>query len=232
MDRALQSNYYKELMIRIQQAGYTARYEQDGLLSVELDGHPLCRITGGGSIRYRQEDVQDLDTQSACNHVTDLASMTMEYMMLMDTAPDLKADGLGEHYKLLSDFNGAVLAGHPSECGIQFVTWEWGYGRTSLWQGHYYGNNYEGAKQDFAVRAGLIQKNQLFSDEQLTEIYRCVHETLESEYPITAERQKLLEDTAEQIERAVSNLEELVSQSNQKELEVAEEPYQGMTQQI
>lgn len=42
----------------------------------------------------------------------------------MGKAPDLKADGLGEPYKLLADFNGAVLAGHPSEYGVQFVNWE------------------------------------------------------------------------------------------------------------
>lgn len=42
----------------------------------------------------------------------------------------------------------------------------------------YYGNNDEGAKQDFAVRADLIQKSQLFSDEQLAEIYRCLHKTV------------------------------------------------------
>lgn len=87
-------------------------------------------------------------------------------------------EGLSEEYKLLADFNGAVLAGKSSEYGVQFVTWEWSYDQTGLWQGHYYGNNDEGAKQDFAVRADLIQKSQLFSDEQLAEIYRCLHKTV------------------------------------------------------
>lgn len=42
----------------------------------------------------------------------------------------------------------------------------------------------------------------------------------ESGYPITEERQKLLESAAGQIERTVPDLAERVEQSNQKELEL------------
>ena len=150
-------------------------------------------------------------------------------MTLIEQAPDLKADGLGENYKLLAEFNGAVLAGHPGRYGVEFVTWEWSYGRTGLWQGHYYDpgsgpNGYLSAKQDFCVRSGLMDQNRLFTNEQLAEVYRCVHETLESVYPITPERLKLLEGVAEQVRCAVPDLAELVSQSSERELEpVAEE---------
>lgn len=227
------NDYFLELRIILQDAGYTVQAKEAELLPVEWNGKPLCRITGSGSIRYRQEDMVDLDTEMARNRAIDIASVTMEYMTLMAKAPDLKADGLGENYKLLADFNGAVLAGHPTEYGVQFVTWEWSHGRTGLWQGHYYGNRYEAAKQDFAIRAGLVQAKRLFTDEQLVEVYRCVYETLDSGYPITSERQRLLEDTAEQIESTVTQLDKLVNQSNQKELEVADKAaYQGMTQQI
>ena len=104
-------------------------------------------------------------------------------MTLIEQAPDLKADGLGENYKHLAEFNGAVLAGHPSRYGVEFVTWEWSYGRTGLWQGHYYDpgsgpNGYLSAKQDFCVRSGLIDQHRLFTNEQLAEVYRCVSETL------------------------------------------------------
>ena len=95
--------------------------------------------------------------------------------------------------------------------------------------GNYYPQNYEGAKQDFATRSGLVDKHRLLSDEQLTEVYRCIHETLDSGYPITTQREKLLRDTAEQIEWAVPDLEEQVSLSNRQELEM-QSP--GMTQQF
>ena len=228
----IRNRYFEELATRLRQEGFNVLPSVNNLLPIEKDGRPLCRIARDSSVRYRSQEVDTPERNLACIQVSDIAAMTVEYMKLFDKAPALKAEGLSEEYKLLADFNGAVLAGKSSEYGVQFVTWEWSYDQTGLWQGHYYGNNYEGAKQDFAVRAGLIQKCQLFSDEQLAEIYRCLHETLESGYPIPTERQDLLEGAAKQIECAVPNLEELVNQSNREELEVAEEPWQGMTQQF
>ncbi len=89
---------------------------------------------------------------------------------------------------------------------------------TALWQGHYYDNNFTAAKQDFATRSGLIPSSLLFTPEQLAEVYRSIHETLDSSYTITAEREKRLRSTAEQIEDAVPDLEKRVELSNQAEL--------------
>lgn len=101
---------------------------------------------------------------------------------------------------------------------------------TALWQGHYYGDDYDAAKQDFTTRSGLLPQERIFSDQQLTEMYRCIHETLGSGYPITLEQEKLLTGSAEQIEAAVPNLEELVQKSNEAELALKEEDDLGMTQ--
>ena len=73
-----------------------------------------------------------------------------------------------------------------------------------------------------------------FTDEQLTELYRCVCEALEDEYPLTRERREILERAAEQIEGSVDDLDHHVSLSNQRELEVAEqkagtEPEMGLS---
>ena len=51
-------------------------------------------------------------------------------------------------------------------------------------------------------------------------MYRCIHETLDSEYPITDSRREILKNACTQIENAVSNLDKLVQQSNQDELEL------------
>ncbi len=144
-------------------------------------------------------------------------------MRLMESAPHLTAGSLRGDYRLLADFNNIVLAGHPTQYGVQFVTWEWVQDRTALYQGHYYGSEsgidgYIAAKQNFATRSGLIHST-LFAPEQLKEIYRSIHETLESAYPITDERQKYLEQAASQIESTIPDLETRVALSNQKEME-------------
>ncbi len=153
-----------------------------------------------------------------------------EYQKLMEQAPQIKASGLEGDYRTLAEFNNVVLAGHQTRFGMEFVTWEWVQNHTSLWQGHYYGDNYDAAKQDFVTRSGLLPQERIFSDRQLTELCRCIHETLESGYPMAPEREKLLTGAAEQIEAAVPHLEELVQKSNEAELELNEEDDLGMTQ--
>lgn len=142
-----------------------------------------------------------------------------EYMALMESASCIRASGLEGDYRRLAEFNNVVLAGHKTKYGMEFVTWEWVQNHTSLWQGHYYGDSYDAARRDFIVRSGLVHESRLFDDQQLAEIYRCVHETLDSEYLITAEREKILSGLIVQIEEAVPELENLVNQSNQQEIE-------------
>ena len=67
---------------------------------------------------------------------------------------------------------------------------------------------YRAARRDFSVRSGLLPSSALFTPEQLTEIYRCIHETLENTDPIPDDRRKLLESAAGQIEDFVPDLDE------------------------
>jgi len=228
------SRYFKELTLNLQHEGFTVGPEEDGLLPVELDGQRLCRATESGEIRYQKEDVSGDSRGTALERVTDIAKATAEYMGQMETAPQLTASGLTGDYRLLADFNDTVLAGHPTQYGVQFVTWERVQNRTALYQGNYYGpdvgvGGYIDAKRDFAARSGLVPRGALFTPEQLTEVYRSIHETLDIGYPITVEREKILEGVADQIERSVPDLAERVNLSNQKELELgsAVGPEQG-----
>ena len=228
-----ESKYFRELTLNLRRAGFTVGPEADNLLPVELDGKRLCVATEGGSIRYRKEDVASEARTEALDKVIDIAGVTAEYTKQMEAAPILKASGLSEEFKLLANFNGSVLAGQETKYGVQMVTWDWTYNKTGVTQGHYYGpggvDSYTAAKQDFAVRSGLVPGGALFEPEQMTEIYRCIHETLDSEYPITEERRKLLESAVEQIERTVPDLAQRVEQSNQKELELEPPDTGGIT---
>ena len=164
---------------------------------------------------------------AALDKATDIIRITAEYMSQLEAAPQLTASGLTGDYRLLADFNGVVLAGHPTQYGVQFITWERVQERTGLNQGDYYGplggvDCYITAKQNFATRSGLVSRSALFTPEQLTEVYRSIHETLGNSYPMTEERQKYLESAAKQIESAVPDLNEQVMLSNDKELEFAD----------
>lgn len=105
--------------------------------------------------------------EQALHQVVHITHMTREYIRRMNHAPELKATGLGSGYKLLGEFNGTVLAGQETSFGIQFTTWSWNQDHTILSDGHYYIEDYTGAKQDFAIRSGLIMQEQAFTPEQL-----------------------------------------------------------------
>lgn len=196
MDR---KQYFEELHIALTREGFTSQPKQGELLPVEWGGLPLCRITADGGVRYWQEDVATPERKRACERATDLACTVREYMTLLEQAPPLQAQSLTDDYRLLADFNGAVLAAHPTRLGVQFVTWDWSFDYTGLNQGNYFQENYVGAKQDFAIRAGLISKQQIFNQEQLVEIYRCCSDTLDAGFDLTAEQEKCIRGVQEQI---------------------------------
>ena len=196
MDR---KQYFEELHIALTREGFTSQPKQGELLPVEWGGLPLCRITADGGVRYWQEDVATRERKRACERATDLACTVREYMTLLEQAPPLQAQSLTDDYRLLADFNGAVLAAHPTRLGVQLVTWDWSFDHTGLNQGNYFQENYVGAKQDFAIRAGLISKQQIFNQEQLVEIYRCCSDTLDAGFDLTAEQEKCIRGVQEQI---------------------------------
>ncbi len=227
------SRYYEEVGRALRRDGFEVEgVSDDGLLPVRWQGKPLCRVAEEG-VRYHSDDVSQPDQAAALREAVSTVETTAGYMKLMETAPPLKASGLEGDYRLLAEFDSAVLAGHPTGHGVEFATWERDFDKTGVLWGHYYGEDYEKARLDFAARPGLVAEDRLFSAEQLTEIYRAVSETLESGYPITVEREKLLENVAAQIKRAVPDLEERVGLSNHRELELADHsPQQGMNMSI
>ena len=177
-----QLRFLEETAIRLRQNGFTVEPIEDHHLPVCWEKGRLCRITGKGSVFYRREDVDTPQAEDALYRVEDIAAKTLEYITAMEAAPQLKASGLDGDYRILADFGGTVLAGSPSKHGVQFVTWDWDYDRTGVSHGHYFMENYDEAKQDFATRSGLIQKEQLFSPEQLTEIYRCCTDSVNEHF--------------------------------------------------
>ncbi len=208
IDEDQRNRYFTELAIALKREELETMPRENGLLSVLLYGHPICQISGVGVVRYRPEKLIDETFERALQKATATAETVSEYMRLMEAAPLIKAQGLDEDYMQLADFNGVVLAGHPTRFGVQFVTWDWDYGRTGVSQGHYMSNYYEAAKNDFAVRSGLIDRQRLFSDEQLTELYRCASNELDSNSNLTYEQEKSVGNIRMQIRSLVPDLDE------------------------
>ena len=162
--------YFEELSYALRRRELLPRpLEEDGLLPVEWNGRILCRVTESGAVRYDPTWVDTSRAKAALAQVTEAAGTVMEYMTLLENAPPLKADGLADGYRVLAEFNGTVLAGTETLLGAQFVTWARDYDRSGVNNGHYYMEDYQGAREDFALRSGLVARERVFDREQLEE---------------------------------------------------------------
>ena len=198
-----QLRFLEETATRLRQNGFTVEPIEDHHLPVCWEKGRLCRITGRGSVFYRREDADTPQAEDALFRVEDIAAKTLEYMTAMETAPRLKATDLTGDYRILADFGDAVLAGHPTERGVQFVTWEWDFDRKGVHHGHYFQDDYDSAKRDFTVRGGLIQKDALFEPEQLAEIYRALRFVREQDESLSFGRDQELAELMEQVGKSL-----------------------------
>ena len=194
-----QLRFLEETAIRLRQNGFTVEPIEDHHLPVRWEKGRLCRVSGKGSVLYRQECVDSVRAQDALQTVIDIAKTTSEYMVILETAPRLKASGLTGDYRVLADFSSAVLAGHPTERGVQFVTWEWDFDREGVHHGHYFQQDYDAAKRDFTLRSGLVQKDALFEPEQLAQIYHALSFVREQDETISFGRNRELVELMEQV---------------------------------
>lgn len=170
----MENKFFEELSRRLREGGIESSNVEDKRLEVFLHGRPVLFVSPGHDAFLLPAGSQNQKASELYHRVAGMADEVYEYVEAVQNAPLLRASSLKDEFHLLADFGGAVLAGIelPKEWGYQFNTWIWNYDRTALLYGHNYMGDFQSAKQDFAVRSGLISKAQLFSPEELTELYR------------------------------------------------------------
>ena len=185
----MNDKFFSELARRLQQESIATAPVENGCLPVLVEGQNAMWIEPGGAIVLKAGALDDPLVDRVYETAIRTSAQVYEYTEAMASAPPLVADGLHEDFRLLAEFNGIVLAGQELErdWGYRFVTWRRDGDGSGVAHGNYYHNGYEAARLDFACRSGLVQDSRQFTDEQLTELYLCIAETLDSGYPITRE---------------------------------------------
>jgi len=218
-DTQVTKRYFDEAYIALKREGFHVEQMAGGHLGVWLDDQPICEVNEIGGITYRSNNIATPEREAAKDKAFQIVCRTSEYMRQMEISPALKADGLEEKYKLLAEFNGTVLAGMHSKIGVVFTTWDRTPDSEGLSHGHYFMEDYEGAKQDFATRSCLIPEQQLFAPEQMIEIYRCCADTLDAGFDLTYDQEKLIRSVQEQIERCMPDIMEQIHEQDQHMVE-------------
>ena len=88
-----QLRYLEELKISLVHAGFEPERIEDQHLPVRWENHYLCRVSGRGSMLYRQENVDGIGAQDALQTVIHIAAMTAEYMTAMERDRSSKPRG-------------------------------------------------------------------------------------------------------------------------------------------
>ena len=216
---SLENKYFTELAHRLQAAGITTGHPERNQLTVLLNDQPVLFVSSESDVFLLPAGSNPPEASELYHKVAQTAEEVYAYVEAIQTAPLLHASGLSEKFHLLADFGGAVLAGRDLGIGwgYQFVTWIWDHDRTGVSHGHYYEEDFQGAKQDFAVRSGLISKAQLFLPEELTQLYRATDYLLD-EGPEPEDGQlKALQTSRTKIEYTVPDLVERLEQSQGQE---------------
>ena len=199
-EKAMQKEQFlRETERQLRMAQVEAALESDNLIHASWNGKLLCTVDANGTVRFSPDDIRGADEDQQLQTVTQTVAQVKEYLRIMERAPVLKAADLNEDYKILAEFDDAVLAGRMSKNGARFVTWEYDFDRCGVHAGHYFMQLYKSAKQDFAVRAGLVNHQRLFSDEQLAVIRNACEFALEDNATLSYSEEKLLRSVQEQI---------------------------------
>ena len=216
---SLENKYFAELARRLRAAGITAGRPEKNRLTVLLNNQPVLSVSAGSDVFLLPAGSNQPEAGELYHKVAQTADEVYAYVDAVQTAPLLHASGLSEEFHLLADFGGAVLAGRELEngWGYQFVTWIWDHDRTGVSHGYYYEEDFQGAKQDFAVRSGLISKAQLFSPEELTQLYRATDYLLDEGPELEDGQLKALQTSRTKIEYTVPDLAERLEQSQGQE---------------
>lgn len=194
--------------------------------SVETTDHPAAYLAishQGETITYLSKglDLLSIEEKTIDLSLLKLLEDVKEYVAAIEDAPFFQQTGNGKTHKLLCDYNNTVLAVKYLESAneYEFVTWQYTYNKSAVTLGHYI-YDYNAAKRDFAVRAGLIDKKELFSKEEINQLHSaCCFYAMEGE-GIDSKDYNRLTDLIEKIDFILPpSKEDNISCENTEEME-------------
>ena len=148
--------------------------------------------------------------------ITKALNNVKEYLLAFENAEDLKAEGLRDGYKKLMDYNGYVLAMSETSNEYEFVTWQYSYDGKSVNLGRYF-NDYESAKENMAIRCGLIDRSKMFTETEMKLIYTNLINYVGLDPNIKYKNEKAIGTVLDKIEGIVP---EIINHDKYEELEL------------
>lgn len=185
-------------------------------LDVFREGEVICQFEMSGAMRYYPDNPL-VNERKELHHL--LLDMKHAHDLYAE-APSFDAVEV-EGFRLISAFGSTVLAAKLSaDNEVRFVTWEYTYDRTAVTLGHYFETNYEGAKKDFALRAGLLDENQLFNEDEIKTLYTAAVFRGRNDDSLCYDDEKALQAVMDKLEENLPSLALHHEHGNEREGEM------------
>lgn len=206
-------------------------------ICVTKQGRDLCDINcQTGTISY----LNSFD-RNTINDILEIVKKVKWEDEVYSKAPNIEIEGLMK-YKLLSQYNNVILAAcevstldynNQKVHQFDYVTWEKDEAVGGVHAGNYFGENYSSAREDFAQRSGLINKDKLFSETEMLTIYSGLVK-LQELHDMSWEQEKVIDLIKNKISNVIPDVNEKIFQISPKyvENEKYQRKYNGLEQDV
>jgi hypothetical protein len=188
-------------------------------ICVTKRGRDLCDINcQTGTILY----LNSFD-RNTINDILEIVKSIKWEDEVYSKAPNMEIEGLRK-YKLLSQYNNVILAAcevstldynNQKVHQFDYVTWEKDKAVEGVHAGNYFGKNYASAREDFAQRSGLINKDKLFSETEMLTIYSGLVQ-LQEFHDISWDKGKVIDLIKNKISNVLPDINEKIFQASPK----------------
>ena len=200
--------YQEEMQRKALRYGCITTYDEESqLLNISHKGVDLASITSNGFMHYKNQDLTDPETRDVFVRLLDEVDTVREYVGLYVSAPQMQPKDV-QNYRKFSEYGDVVFAGMYSEKhGFMFCSWRQSDGGKYLAHGDY-SPDYLSSKENYAVRAGLIVKDEIFTQAEAEELFKCAAFARDNCDSLTYEQDRGLMELMEKLQDAYPSLKE------------------------
>lgn len=199
--------------------GFTIRKESkesdsELLLTAFMGAKEVCNFEKSGAMRHFRDNPLVAERKELHNL---LLTMKEPFDLYLGAKPLEFVEG----YRLITDFQNHLLAAKlGADNQLHFTTWQYDYDRTGVTLGHYYDQNYQGALQDYMLRAGLVSEQERFTEDELVVLHDACVFRGRCDDEISYDDEQKLQAVMEKVESNIPHLVFDHEQDNQQDLEV------------
>ncbi len=188
--------FEKEIMRRVKELDCTAVYrENSNSVSVSFDGNIIAEIHGDTAEKKGSLDEQESEIFL---HIERLYGNVANYCAAYEKGESIKNPNISDGFRRLFKIGKVEMAArYDRKSGFEFVVFN---GDENL----EFFENYDNAREKFAVLSGLVDREKVFDDEELQALYYCVYVTLEMDDALNKDMLELLSEVKRRLDIAIS----------------------------